>query len=126
VSALDTRLTTLEFAKLLGTEWLSESLVQMMVDSLSARARTDPHTVSSTIIGGPGFAQAIDNAALENKTYSRTTTPLLCRYEQHIKDSGSEHLYFPAHVNENHWIAVHVDYKRREFSYGECYSNLYI
>jgi hypothetical protein len=36
VSALDTRLTTLEFAKLLGTEWLSGSLVQMMVDSLSA------------------------------------------------------------------------------------------
>jgi hypothetical protein len=68
VSALDTRLTTLEFEKLLGTEWLSGSLVQMMVDSLSAQACTNPHTVSSTIIiGGPRFVQAIDNVALKTK-----------------------------------------------------------
>ena len=126
VSALDTGLTMLKFTKLLGTEWLSGSLVQMMVDSLSARACTDPHSMSSTIIGGPGFVQEINNAALENKLYLWATTPLLCHYEQHIKDSGSGHLYFPAHVNENHWIAVHVNYKKCEFSYGECHSNLYI
>jgi hypothetical protein len=36
VSALDKRLTTFEFTNLLGTEWLSGSLMQMMVDHLTA------------------------------------------------------------------------------------------
>jgi len=34
VSALDTRLNMMEFTRLLGSEWISTSLVQMMVDNL--------------------------------------------------------------------------------------------
>ena len=118
VSALDKRLTTFEFTNLLGTEWLSGSLMQMMVDHLTARVRADPQLASSTIIGGPGLAEAIDRAALGKKPYTRMTTPLLCRYEQHIKDTNIEHLYFSAHVT-NHWITVYVNFHKREFSYGE-------
>ena len=124
VSALDTRLSTMEFTKLLGSEWISTSLVQMMVDNLCTRVRADPQVASSTIIGGPGFAQTLDHAFLDKKIYSRTTTPLLCRYEQHIKDTNMEHFYFPAHVNTNHWITVYTNFKKQEFSYGECLCHL--
>jgi hypothetical protein len=122
VSALDQRLTTFEFTNLLGTEWLSTSLVQMMVDHLTARVRADPSLACSTIIGGPGLAEAIDHAALSKQSYTRMTTPLLCRYEQHIKDTNIEHLYFPAHVNTNHWVTVYINFHKREFSYGESNS----
>jgi hypothetical protein len=119
VSALDQRLTTFEFTTLLGTEWLSGSLVQMMVDHLTTRVRADSQLASSTIIGGSGLAEALDRAAMKKISYTRMTTPLLCRYEQHIKDTNIEHLYFPAHVNANHWITVYVNFRKGEFSYGE-------
>lgn len=119
VSALDTRLSTMEFTRLLGSDWISTSLVQMMVDNLCMRVRTDPRVASSTIIGGPGFAQTLDHAFLDKMIYSRTTTPLLCCYERHIKDTNMDHLYFPAHVNTNHWITVYINFKKQEFSYGE-------
>jgi hypothetical protein len=32
----------------------------------------------------------------------------LSRYEKHIKDAGLEQLYFSAHINKNHWIAVQI------------------
>jgi hypothetical protein len=120
ISALDTRLSTMEFTRLLGSHWISTSLVQMMVDNLCTRVRADPQVVSSTMIGGPWFAQTLDHALLDKKTFSRTTTPLLCRYEQHIKDNNMEHFYFPVHVNTNHWITVYINFKKREYSYGEC------
>ena len=125
VSALDSRLSTTELAKLLGTEWISSSLLQMMVDNISTRVRADPKTASTTIIGGPGFAQALESAAFDKKAYTRTTTPLLCCYEKHITEAKIEHLYFPAHVNSNHWIAVHVDFKQHKFSYGEFVQTRY-
>jgi hypothetical protein len=122
VSALDRRLTTFEFTNLLGTEWMSGSLMQMMVDHITMRVRADPQLMSSTIVGGPGLAEAINNAVLNKKSYTRMMTPLLCRYEQHIKDTNIEHLYFPAHVNTNHWITVYVNFHKRLFLYGELNS----
>jgi len=111
--------------KRLGTEWISSGLLQMMVDNISTHVRADPKTASTTIIGGPGFAQALESAAFDKKAYTRTTTPLLCCYEKHITEAKIEHLYFPAHVNSNHWIAVHVDFKQHKFSYGEFVQTRY-
>jgi hypothetical protein len=46
--------TTLEFTRLLGTGWLTGSLIYLMTDHLSERLRMDPKLVSSTLIGGSG------------------------------------------------------------------------
>ncbi|KAJ7450683.1 hypothetical protein B0H11DRAFT_1928091 [Mycena galericulata] len=35
--------------------------------------------------------------------------PLLARYEEYMKKHGFTRLYFPNHVNRNHWIAGHID-----------------
>jgi hypothetical protein len=111
-------LTTLTFASLLGTDWIGGSTVQLMVDQLSERLRTSDQ-VSSTLIAGPEFARALVTAMDNGSSYSKSSTPLLSRYEAHQKNKGVENLYFPANVNANHWIAVHINFKRREYSYGE-------
>ncbi|KAF7972553.1 hypothetical protein HWV62_17764 [Athelia sp. TMB] len=119
VQGLDNQQTTLEFTKLLGEDWLSSGLIQMMIDHLSARVNADPTLAASTIIGGPSLAQSMVAADVQKLAYSRKSTALLSRYEEHIKSSKTNHLYFPANVNGNHWIAVHVDFEKREFSYGD-------
>ncbi|KAG6848001.1 hypothetical protein H0H93_004242 [Arthromyces matolae] len=50
--------------------------------------------------------------------YTRDTALLLCRYEREIRDKGIEELYFPLHVNGNHWIACLIDFRRGVISYG--------
>ncbi|KAF7967018.1 hypothetical protein HWV62_36215, partial [Athelia sp. TMB] len=119
VHGLDNQQTTLEFTKLLGDDWLSTALLQMMIDHLSARVKADPKLASSIIIAGPSLAEAMESADVRGLEYSRKSTPLLSRYEHHIKSKNLNHLYFPAHVNGNHWIAVHVDFEQREFCYGD-------
>lgn len=115
----DNQQTTLEFSKLIGNEWLSSGLLQMMIDNLTSRVKSHLSLMSSTIIAGPSFAQTIESAAIRELQYGKRTTPLLSRYEEHIKNNNTDHLYFPANINENHWIAVHINFKKREFSYGK-------
>jgi len=47
-------LTTLTFTSILGTDWIRDSTVQLMVDQLSERLHTSDQT-SSTLIVGPEF-----------------------------------------------------------------------
>ncbi|KAF7972493.1 hypothetical protein HWV62_17856 [Athelia sp. TMB] len=98
---------TPEFTKLLGDGWLNTGLMQMMIAELSARAKLNAKISANTIIAGPHFADAMISASARELPYGRKTTSLLSRYEKDIKDSKKEKLYFPAHVNENHWITVH-------------------
>lgn len=111
-------LTTLAFAGLLGTDWIGDRTVQLMVNQLSERLRTS-NQASSTLIAGPEFARAIVTATAVRSMYSKSSTPLLSRYEVHQKNKGLDDLYFPANINSNHWIAVHISFKEREYSYGE-------
>jgi hypothetical protein len=111
-------LTSLAFASLLGTDWIGDRTVQLMVNQLSERLRTS-NQAASTLIAGPEFAQAIITVAAVGSTYSKSLTPLLSRYEAHQKNKGLDNLYFPANINSNHWITVHVSFKEREYSYGE-------
>lgn len=119
VLGLDNQQTTVEFTRLLGNGWLSTSLLQMMVEELSSRARTHTGIAANTVIAGPHFAQALESASNRELPYTRKTTPLLSHYEKDIKSLKKEKLYFPAHVNENHWITVHVDFSKHEYSYGK-------
>ena len=115
-------LTTLEFAKILKGDWISDWIVQRMATELSTRLRLQKPN-SKTLIAGPELAEYLKEAAEKKLNYSPQTTPLLSRYEAHQKNKRLDKLYFPAHVNGNHWIALHVDFENRRYSYGECDSN---
>jgi hypothetical protein len=115
VKALNAQFMTIDFARLLGEDWMTGELVDMMIRDASHRPEVT--NMKKTLLGGTEFGWAMGRSG--DKNYSRSTTTLLSRYEKHVQDHGIEHLYFPANVNENHWIAVHVDFRKREFEYGK-------
>ena len=120
VSGLGRGQTTLTFTSLLGTDWIGEGVVQMMVEQLSESVRMSAAgSKMDTLVAGVQFARALEDAATKKCEYGRTTTPILSRYEAHIDDADVKHLYFPAHVHGSHWIAVHIDFTTKEVSYGE-------
>jgi len=110
--------STTELSKLLSAEWISDELMDMMMGDLSFWARTSNPNVSPDVkIGTTLLSQAIVGAA-RSKDYSKQSAPFLYRYERAVKMSECSQLYFPAHVHGNHWVAINVDFKKREFSYG--------
>ena len=111
-------LTTLEFAKLLKGDWISDRIVQQMATELSRRLRLLKPD-SKILIAGPKLAESLKSAAHQKVKYSQRTTPLLSRYEAHRNSKKMDELYFPAHVDGNHWISLHVDFRNRTYSYGE-------
>lgn len=119
VLGLDNQQTIAEFTRLLGDGWLSTGLLQMMVEELSTHTKIDAKIAANTIIAGPHFAQTLVSALDRDLPYARNTTQLLSCYEPNLKSLKKEKLYFPTHINENHWIAMHVDFVKHEYSYGE-------
>ncbi|KAJ6552531.1 hypothetical protein B0H10DRAFT_1968386 [Mycena sp. CBHHK59/15] len=89
--------TNLDLAKILSWEWLSDDHIDMMMSDLSA--------------------QAVKKGS--NVKYTKKNTPLLARYEEHIKKMGDTQLYFPIHINNNHWIAALIDFKCRLIATGD-------
>ena len=114
--------TSAHLATLLGTMWLNDDHIDMMMEELSKEVASDPVLVKKTIIAKLLFAQQVLHA---KGKYTRKNALLLCRYEKHIKDNNTEELYFPINVNANHWIAGCIHFKRRTISFGSfgyiCY-----
>jgi len=104
VSGLERGQTTLAFATLLGTDWIDDGIVQMMIEQLSESAcMSATGSTSDILVAGIQFVQALEEASIKKCEYSRLTTPILARYEAHIDDADVKHLYLPAHIHGNHW-----------------------
>ncbi|KAJ6582739.1 hypothetical protein B0H10DRAFT_2235205, partial [Mycena sp. CBHHK59/15] len=110
--------TNFNLATILSWDWLSDDHIDMMMADLSARVEADPHLAAKVIIAPLAFSQAVKNGA-KKKTYTKGDTPLLAQYEEHIKNFGLAEMYFPVHINDNHWIAAVVDFERRLIGTGE-------
>ena len=108
--------TTAHLATLLGTGWLNDEHIDMMMEELSKQITSDPELCDKIIIAPLAFARQACNA--KGKKYSRQTTPLFCRYEKHTKEANVKELYFPVNINTNHWIAGLIDFERSTISYG--------
>lgn len=119
---LQRTVTSAHLATLLGTMWLNDDHIDMMMEELSKEVASDPVLAKKVIIAKLFFAQKVLNSSGK---YTRKDAPLLCRYEKHIKDNDTEELYFPMHVNTNHWIAGCIHFKSRTISFGKCY-DIYI
>jgi hypothetical protein len=96
---------------LLSNAWLSDDHIDMMMADLSARVAADPELAQKILIAPLAFSQAVKDSTAK-KTYQRKDTPLLARYEDHIKAKGLSSLYFPVHIHGNHWIAGMIDFKQ--------------
>jgi hypothetical protein len=113
--------TSAHLAKLLGTIWLDDDHIDMMMEELSKEVASDPGLAEKVIIAKLFFSHQLLNV---DGKYTRKNAPLLCRYEKHIKSNNTEELYFPIHVNTNHWISGLVNFKKQTISFGK-FSSIY-
>ncbi|KAF6743414.1 hypothetical protein DFP72DRAFT_827887 [Ephemerocybe angulata] len=108
--------TSLLLSYFLGPEWLTDSHLNMMVQVLTERLPPG----QKTMIAPLAFSNDINNVDRKLKVQSeRWNRALLAQYEHRIKNEGIEALYFPLHVNGNHWIAGKVDFVKYTVSYGD-------
>ncbi|KAJ7659817.1 hypothetical protein DFH06DRAFT_1326842 [Mycena polygramma] len=76
--------TTSTLAIILSGAWLSDDHIDMMMADLSARVAADPELAAEILIAPLAFSEAIKKGA-GKATYTPQETPLLSRYEEHIK-----------------------------------------
>ncbi len=109
---------TLLLSTFLGNKWLNDEHIDLMMEALTERVNRDPKLKKKIIIAPLALARELENNC--NGTYNKKRgAAVLCRYEKHIKDNQLEQLYFPVHVNSNHWIAAYVDFSNGRIGYGQ-------
>lgn len=109
---------TPELTKFLGTAWLTDNHINMMIEELIKDLENDPKP-NIKIADLPQFAGEIGHIheRLALPESRRKKTPLW-KYEQEVKEGRLEKLYFPLHVNDTHWIAGMVDFKKHTILFG--------
>ncbi|KAJ6632173.1 hypothetical protein B0H10DRAFT_2206574 [Mycena sp. CBHHK59/15] len=110
--------TNFNLASILSWRWLSDDHIDMMMADLATRAAADPDLAGTVVIVPLHFSRAIIEGA-KKRSYKKKDAPLLARYEEHIKSTKPAKLYFPLHVNGNHWIAGVVDFKKELIGTGD-------
>ena len=104
--------STLEFAGFLGVSWLSDTQIDMMVNVLQNRMKTEEH-IGGVLIEPLTLSWEL---ASVGKGWNK---PLVSLYLSRLADqieAGITTIWFPICVNENHWIAGRVDFKNYTFA----------
>lgn len=117
------QVTTLTLSMLLSTVWLSDDHIDMMMEELAAQIAADPKLAAECVVAPLGFSSVI-KAANFKKRYTKRDTPLLCCYADHVKENNLWWLYFPIHINDNHWVVGFINFKDVTFGYGKYWSAL--
>jgi hypothetical protein len=104
----------------LGTAWLSDEHIDIMMKELDAETT---YTTPKTRIATLSFSNEIKKQFGDKKSSAnvrvRNIKNLLYRYEQDVHENRVEKLAFPIHVNENHWIAGLINFRERTLIFGE-------
>ncbi|KAF4621774.1 hypothetical protein D9613_012142 [Agrocybe pediades] len=103
--------STLLLAKLLGTAWLNDEVIDTMIQQIHTEIDLMPEkdkpqpTIQITNLSFP--------AAIRNWSpaiHQSSKSGILHKFEKAAKDKTLEQLYYPVHVNGTHWIAGMVDF----------------
>jgi hypothetical protein len=76
-----------------------------------------PELMEKVIIADVDFSHEIRRVSEERKK-GKTVSALLAMYEERAHNTDLECIYFPLHVNDNHWIAGKIDFRNGFFAYG--------
>jgi hypothetical protein len=106
----------LDWTRLLDDEWLSGGIIDNMMLDLQTRVAAIPALDAFVTVAPLAFQHAIIAFSTQERP-SRYTRSLLKNYKD-LVEIGKETLYFPLHVDGNHWIAFFIDFKRKAFGYG--------
>ncbi|KAI0037576.1 hypothetical protein FA95DRAFT_1614075 [Auriscalpium vulgare] len=110
--------TTLELTRMLGNDWMSDELINMMFEQLASRVRLQTELTTRVVVAPLAFSEAVKRLT-KATTYSPADAPLLRMYEELVYDGGRTTIYCPVHVRGNHWVAVEIDFLSRTFACGD-------
>ena len=109
--------TTVDLAPFLGTNWLNDDHINMMVEDLNSRVSVDETLRGKVIIAPLVFAH---NLRVQQLTKGYIEKPkYLDRIIQMVTSNRLERLYFPVNINENHWITAYINFDKHVFGYGK-------
>ena len=111
--ALGAVVATRHYARLLSHEWISGELIDILFADLQQRLPSNSDCAVETLTFSHSATSSFGRA--ENPQEPGT---VLTRYTEHVKAGVLKRLYFPAHVNQNHWILFCVDFEKRTLAYG--------
>ncbi|TFK17385.1 hypothetical protein FA15DRAFT_661488 [Coprinopsis marcescibilis] len=90
---------------LLGKAWVTGHIVDLMIEQLTTRNNANNERAA---IAPYTFIHQITQEAYLAKDGAK----LLLKYEKLVKDNHIDSIYFPIHVNRNHWIAGYVHFRK--------------
>jgi hypothetical protein len=108
--------TTADLVDILSDEWLDDNHIDMMMDFI----QTSLHLKRSlgVDIARLSFANKLIQCH-EGRRFSADDYGVECRrLERDVKAGKLKQLYFPAHVNKNHWIGLTIDFQNHTIAYG--------
>ncbi|KAF4590802.1 hypothetical protein EYR40_009399 [Pleurotus pulmonarius] len=111
-----------ELAPLLGTAWLSDEHIDLMIEVISDRIKEEG--VRTSIVAPLNLSASITLRGTKKETASSKRQ--LDEIKSEIQSKGVTRMYFPVHVNGNHWIAAFVDFERRTYGYGDSLTGIYM
>ncbi|PPQ73524.1 hypothetical protein CVT25_012433 [Psilocybe cyanescens] len=85
----------------------------MMIEELIVELSSKPK--NKTQVADFSFALEISKVHEKAPEFQR----YLGKIANQVKEELLDRLYFPLHVNNNHWIAGSIDFKRQTFSFGD-------
>lgn len=104
-------------ATLLSDAWLDDKLIDMFMAHLldwSKRAKLPSACTVTTL----EFSWSI-LSAYNNLTPTKRSQDILKYFSEKFQKNEITHLFFPAHVDDEHWVAFHLDLEKGLLEYGE-------
>ena len=113
--------STSQLSYFLGTFWLSDDHINMMVEEMLLEMHTTkPDGLKYVQVASLSFAHEL--RSVEKKLsllISNRRKTQLYKYELCVKEEGLQKLYFPIHISENHWIVGMINFKKKSIAFGE-------
>ncbi|KAH9896486.1 hypothetical protein C8Q73DRAFT_788843 [Cubamyces lactineus] len=108
--------TTDTLAILLSEAWLDDELIDMLTTHLASRVRGRPDLEKCLAVVTLSFQHCI--LAYSGKRPDGPVPTVLLDIKERV-NSGIQQLYFPANLENTHWVAFHVDFNARIIQYGD-------
>ncbi|KAH6870856.1 hypothetical protein BKA70DRAFT_1578587 [Coprinopsis sp. MPI-PUGE-AT-0042] len=108
--------------RFLGEKWMSSDNVDFMLGTLQTRTAAQ---ATKVLIMPTSFSSTVVHCGSTKKWDSNKEAHQLVPFERTMEEEGVELVYAPFNINGNHWIAVCIDLKKNEISYGDSLSHSY-
>jgi hypothetical protein len=117
ITALGARCPKENLAVLLSDNWIDGETIDMMMFDLVACVCLDPELRKTTVVSALNLQMDL-RRAYDKGDYSKESVPLLYQYTKLFKEKKCDCLYFPIHINGNHWVPFLTDFKKQTVQHG--------